>query len=259
MKKMVFLSIFFAIHAQLPALAFDLDANTVAYWDFNTSSAYINDLSGHYLSGTLYGTIYEESAVRFNGTSSSYAVFPAIDPYLTIGTLTLQAEIKISNYPIAEGTDTLSALVGYISTAISESYGYQLRLVQHGGQCFLEFALGRTGSVSPVVCRSNLAMNLGQWYDIGAQYNGESLTVYIDGNRTGGSFYAGDLHLNNGLCYVGKEASGTVVHGFDGLVKEIAVSGSTRFLDSIINAFDVDSRTIGLWRFNELSGMLVYD
>ena len=47
------------------ALYYELDSNTIAYWNFNTQSSAVEDLGNKQLDGQRYNSNYEDSSIRF--------------------------------------------------------------------------------------------------------------------------------------------------------------------------------------------------
>jgi hypothetical protein len=124
------------------------------------------------------------------------------------------------------------------------------RLGQNGGYC--------TG-MSAVTGGSDLVAN--QWYHVAASYDNKTFRVFLNGVLVGSA---------SGSCNTALAASSALFIGsssgpgyyFNGLIDEVRYSNTARYTNNFIpqtTPFARDANTVGLWHFDEGTGLSVAD
>lgn len=233
---------------------YNSDENTISYWSFNSSTFTVSDLSGNALHGTVFNSSFTDSSMLFSSGSGTYAVFPSIDSLLATDSFTIQTRIKITQLPSASESEAV--IFGYRDGSGTTEYGYELGIKLIDGKGFLFCMLG--GKDSPCILVSSTPLEINSWYDIALQYDKKHLTIFVNGYMNAQQFYSDSLRLIDSSFYVGCRPAETRSAFFDGEIKEVVVSKTTR-LPYHNFVLPKDKYTVGLWRFNSLEGGLALD
>ncbi|MBU0763234.1 MAG: hypothetical protein KJ607_00200, partial [Bacteroidetes bacterium] len=190
----------------------NLDSGLVAYYPFNgnaddeSNNSYNGTVDGASLTSDRFGN--PNSAYYFNGTDNNIDLGTTADLYIS-GPITLSAWIK----PMAEKEQDI----------LTKDGDYTLRL-KNGNK--INFYLW-DGFLN---LNSNTVINLDQWYQILAIYNGLSAKLYINGDLDTSISISGSYgQYTNRNCGIGAQVyDGTLF--FNGLLDDIRIYN--RALDS---------------------------
>jgi uncharacterized protein (DUF2141 family) len=188
--------------------------------------------------------------------------FDGVDDYVEIADnnnfditsqITIEAWIKVVSWKPNVWEGSIVCKEG------SGSSGYMLRCGDNGK---VNFNIG-TGSSNEITTDVQNSLTLENWYHIAATYNGNTQSIYINGELVKEKATSGNILTNSGNLRFGSSPSYTT-RLFNGKMEEVRIWNIA--LDSIqirenmnLPLTGSESGLVGYWQFNDGSGNLLSD
>jgi hypothetical protein len=204
------------------------------------------------------------NSIDFNGTNS-FVRINTLNGLEITDQLTIEAWIN----PKGFATSTTGNSILCKHSWGSSMFGYVLRC---GGSGQLSFNIGGAVGGSPVGWQEALSnpgsLVLNTWQHVAGTFDGNVLTLYIDGVVAGNTSFTGTIHPSTGYkARIGALAD--TVWGmsryFNGLIDEVRVwnraLSPTEIVSGMNDHIDPAGQTglVGYWRLNEGAGTMVND
>jgi hypothetical protein len=190
-------------------------------------------------------------ALRFDGLGD-YVEGP-VASLLKPAKLTVEAWILPMSFP-GQGLGEIASTADW---TVGHSGGFVLKVSDGHPQV----AIGN--GTSFVYLDSALTVTLGQWSHVAAQYDGATITVYVNGQSGGSAACAGGIGTATQSLRIGDrsvDAESKRV-GFDGVLDEVRISDVIRYASTFTPTTTAtsDANTLLLYRFNEQAGTTTSD
>jgi lipoprotein-anchoring transpeptidase ErfK/SrfK len=187
----------------------------VGYWNFNEGSGYIAiDQSGNGHNGTIY------SATWATGISGNALYFDGIDDYVDVGyynqfggtqSFTLCAWINKTSLQAGEPS--------ILNNMVSSAAGFALSSTGHQ----TAVTVGGVNDTWVQASVTNFSViNDGKWHFITGSYDGNRLSLYLDGNLVGFQNYVNNYTKSNLHINIARMEDGNRFY-FNGLIDEIRI------------------------------------
>ncbi len=202
------------------------DASTIAHWTFDE---YIDngiaDISGNGHIARCVGTpviIPGKAGNAFNfyqyhcTTPTSSSFYPQ--------KLTVEAAIKLTSYPPANMSPRPHGMiVSTINWSGNNCSGYELRISSAYGK--VEFIFGDANGWHSAISEKSLPLN--EWHSFAGQYDGNTISVFVDGELWGQTAYQSTIQKCNTDYGIARRLVDQPFY-FNGLIDEIRVSSVLR-------------------------------
>jgi len=198
----------------------------------------------------LQQSYYAESALQFNGTSSSVKLATASQLGLTNQSFTVEAWIKGLDFPVGQYADSV------IMATNENTDNNGLHLVVRNQKAYMGFYNNDLQATTTLV--KNRWYHIAWRYDIDTQEQAIFVNGVLDGSTTQHAAFQG-----TGSVYLGSRTWGDNKF-FKGVIDEVRIWNRARSASEL--ARDMNSRLVGnetglraYWRMDEGSGNQVYD
>ncbi len=208
------------------SISFNIDSppmGLISHWKLDeTSGSSISDSSGLNNTGTFSGGVVRAAgrvgtgAITLNGSTGYIDI--ANSPSLNIS----GNQVSILAWINFQSTNASQVIVSKPSSSSSNSSpfaSYALRLNYSGGSHTPAFRLAIGGAVIDLA--SSTALTAGQWYLVGAVYNGSQMSLYINGTLSGTKAQTGSLNTYATAVRIG--ANGGMSEDFKGTLDDIRI------------------------------------
>jgi hypothetical protein len=203
------------------------DHHTIAHWTFDDlDENLIPDISGNYHTAQCIGTPVSVTAVAGNALNfHSYYCKTATSSVFYPQHLTVEAAVKLNDYPPSNMSPRPHMMiVSTINWSGNNCSGYELRISGTVGK--VEFIIGDHTGWHYAVSEKTLPLN--EWHSLAGQYDGKTISVYVDSELWAQTQYEGTIQqcgIDIGI------ASRLVDQPFyiNGNIDEISISGTIRY------------------------------
>ena len=198
------------------------------------------------------------TALELDGTDD-YISIPDVSAINPTAKITVEAWIKADAWGVNFYTNSIFCKHGWATG----NKGYVLRCGDNGK---LSFNISNASGVWMEAVSSSI-MKTGVWYHVAGTFNGDTISVYINGNLEASTVYSGSISVSTGLpARIGDLANGGG-RWFDGQIDEIKVWGTALSKATLRNwmcrkvtkSHPDYSSLGGYWKLDEGSGTNVYD
>lgn len=203
------------------------DNHTIAHWIFDELKANsIPDISGNYHTARCIGTPVSVPAVAGNALNfnSYYCKTPTSSAFYPQH-LTVEAAVKLDAYPPADMSPRPHMMI--VSTTNwsgNNCSGYELRISASTGK--VEFIFGDNSGWHYAISEKLLPLN--EWHSLAGQYNGNTISVYVDGELWAQTQYNGTIQQCSTDIGIASRLVDQPFY-FYGSIDEIRISGAARY------------------------------
>ncbi|MFH1761066.1 MAG: LamG domain-containing protein, partial [bacterium] len=234
-SKMVPVIFLITVFATAQDEFFEVDSNTVALWRFNEGSGTVlSDVSGNNHGGTIVGASWVSGnygqALEFDDQTEYISGINISDDFNMSKNITVEALIFVDN--VSTDRRTIAGNI-YIE---NPKRGWLLRLWHNQ----LSFVFGNTSSATWVDVFSDNEIPFNKWIHVVGQYDGNYLTLYIDGIEVGNSSSTKIITDSDGNMSLGGYGNLNRSLGINevlfGKIDEIRISNIARYGVSSVQA-----------------------
>jgi len=210
-----------------PETWYPTDMYTIAHWTFNTVvDSTVSDITGHGHNAVLYSVpaIVAGKAGNALSFNSSYCKAPySVDFYPE--KLTVEAAVKLTSYPSSSLSPRPHMMI-YSTVNWSGDYckGYELRITDTEGK--VEFIFGDDHWWHSAISEQSLPLN--EWHSIAGQYDGNTISVFVDGELWAETAYESTIQQCTTDIGIARRLVDQPFY-YNGLIDEIRVSGELRY------------------------------
>lgn len=197
--------------------------------------------------------------LAFNGSTDDVVI--ADDASLNPrNEITVEAWIK----PESFGSNIYDNSVFCKHNWASGNAGYVLRVGDGGKVSFI--VAGRTSSSWEEANSASVVLSTNQWYHIAGTFDGDTVSVYVNGVLQATHLYSGQININSVDARIGEIAAGGS-RNFDGDIDEVKVWNQALEVDTIrewmcrrVSKTHPNYKNLaGYWNLNEGSGTTISD
>jgi hypothetical protein len=139
--------------------------------------------------------------------------------------LTVEAAIKLNAYPpINMSPRPHGMIVSTTNWSGNNCSGYELRISTAYGK--VEFIFGDANGWHSIASEKNLPLN--EWHSVAGQYDGSTISVFVDGELWGQTTYKGTIQKCTTDFGIARRLVDQPFY-FNGLIDEIRVSSVPRY------------------------------
>lgn len=215
----------------------------------------------NYVVGTPY-TGNEPLTVSMKGGASLY-----LDGELDYGTVSDRPSLDVGGQKFTieawvkhDGESAENAIIADKTKGTSTSGGYELGLSGSGVE--MPFYIDLPGTYNKVVSNSGVPAH--RWTHIAATYDGNQISLYINGKLDAQTGAGGNMEVNNLPLKIGTNTSASNKMFFSGRIDELAIWDVARTQSQIQNTYrsELIGNEDGLrayWRFNDAGKGVLHD
>lgn len=206
---------------------FITDHHSIAHWTFDDlDENLVPDISGNNHTARCIGTPVSIAAVADNALYfDNYHCKAVTSSVFYPGHLTVEAAVKLNAYPPSNMSPRPHMMiVSTVDWCGNNCSGYELRISKVTGN--VEFIFGDNSGWHYAV--SEKALPLNEWHSVAGQYDGKTISVYVDGELWAQARYTGSIQQCDTNIGIASRLVDQPFY-FNGSIDEICISGVLRY------------------------------